>query len=121
MRILGFLCTAVVALSSLGGLLSKEHSLLQLWLPQAAKNSGFLLHSTGSTEQPQRLVFQKAFIALALAAAGKEKFGFPLHSSDSTEQPRQLVFQRAYITSALAAAGKENFGFPSHSSYSIEP
>jgi hypothetical protein len=32
----------VAALSSLGGLFSKEHSSLQFWLPQAEKILGFL-------------------------------------------------------------------------------
>jgi hypothetical protein len=81
----------VAALSSLGGLFSQELSLLQLWLPQAAIFFEFPLHSSDSTEQPRRLVFQRAFITSVLAAAGRENFGFPSHSNDGIEQPRRLL------------------------------
>jgi hypothetical protein len=87
----GFLRIAVAALSSLGGLFSQELSLLQLWLPQAAIFFEFPLNSSDSTEQPRRVVFQRAFIASVLAAAGRENFGFPSHSNDGIEQPRRLL------------------------------
>ena len=87
----GFLRIAVAALSSLGGLFSQELSLLQLWLPQAKIFVEFPLHSSDSTEQPRRLVFQRAFITSVLAAAGRENVGFPSHSNDGIEQPRRLL------------------------------